>query len=105
MQEELDRVDTLRYMWQKLIKQVAEVQNTLLRIQGEFRTSLLEKVVVFKRDTHTFVEDYTNVSGMINAKYTCMYFCRNLSLLISYLHVFFLSPSSLVQWLLVSHHE
>lgn len=73
MQEELDRVDTLRYMWQKLIKQVAEVQNTLLRIQGEFRTSLLEKVIVFKRDTHTFVEDYTNVSGMMSALGTCMY--------------------------------
>ena len=70
MQGELDRVDTLRYMWQKLLGQVAEVQNILMGIQDNFRISLLEKVEVFKSDTTTYVTDYTEVSQHNNPPFS-----------------------------------
>ena len=61
-QEDIERVDTLRYMWQKLHKQIAEIQTILLKIQPKFKEDLLEKVEAYQREVASFTEDYTTVS-------------------------------------------
>lgn len=61
-QEELDRVDTLRYAWQKVQAQASEVQDHLLKIQHKFRGHLLSNVAIFVKDTDCFVTDYNEVS-------------------------------------------
>lgn len=61
-QEDIERVDTLRYMWQKLHEQVAGIQTILLKIQPQFKEDLLEKVEAYQKEVCTFTEEYTTVS-------------------------------------------
>ena len=61
-QEDIERVDTLRYMWQKLHEQVAGIQTILLKIQPQFKEDLLEKVEAYQKEVSTFTDDYTAVS-------------------------------------------
>ena len=61
-QEDVDRVDTLRYMWQKLRVQVSELQNTLLVVQQQFKATLLDNVQTYQKDVATFTNDYATVS-------------------------------------------
>lgn len=61
-QEEVDRVDTLRYAWQKVQTQAAEMQRHLLEVQHEFRGHLLSNVTTYIKDTDCFVTDYSEVS-------------------------------------------
>lgn len=62
-QEQVERVDTLRYMWQRLQQQVMEVQDVLLKIQPMFRDTLVESVAAFQEGLGTFVGDYSTVSA------------------------------------------
>ena len=62
-QDDVERVDTLRYMWQKLQSRVAELQSILLEVQSRFKISLLDSVQVYVEDVHSFVGDYSLVSG------------------------------------------
>lgn len=55
-------MDTLRYMWQKLHEQVAQIQTILLKIQPRFKEDLLEKVEAYQKEVSTFTEEYTTVS-------------------------------------------
>lgn len=58
-------MDTLRYMWHKLHKQIAEIQTVLLKIQPKFRDNLLENVEAYQKEVCTFTDDYTTVSYVI----------------------------------------
>nr|XP_060489937.1 dynein axonemal heavy chain 5 [Panthera onca] len=56
--EEMDKVDTLRYSWEKLLTRASEVQNELVSLQPRFRKELISTVEVFLRDCHHFYLDY-----------------------------------------------
>ena len=60
-QEEIDRVDTLRYAWEKLLKQAKDIQDHLLSIQGEFKERLTTNVEVFITDVASFTTNYSEV--------------------------------------------
>lgn len=60
-QEDIERVDTLRYMWEKLHQQVSELQSTLLEVQPQFRASLLDNVQVYMEQVNSFVANYSSV--------------------------------------------
>uniref|UniRef100_A0A8C5ZW29 Dynein axonemal heavy chain 5 n=1 Tax=Marmota marmota marmota TaxID=9994 RepID=A0A8C5ZW29_MARMA len=52
--EEMDKVDTLRYAWEKLLARASEVQNELVSLQPGFRKELISTVEVFLQDCHHF---------------------------------------------------
>lgn len=54
----MDKVDTLRYSWEKLLTRASEVQNELVSLQPRFRKELISTVEVFLRDCHHFYLDY-----------------------------------------------
>uniref|UniRef100_A0A8C0NHM5 AAA+ ATPase domain-containing protein n=1 Tax=Canis lupus familiaris TaxID=9615 RepID=A0A8C0NHM5_CANLF len=56
--EEMDKVDTLRYSWEKLLARASEVQNELVSLQPSFRKELISTVEIFLQDCHQFYLDY-----------------------------------------------
>ena len=54
----MDKVDTLRYSWEKLLARAREVQNELVSLQPGFRKELISTVEVFLQDCHQFYLDY-----------------------------------------------
>uniref|UniRef100_G3T979 Dynein axonemal heavy chain 5 n=1 Tax=Loxodonta africana TaxID=9785 RepID=G3T979_LOXAF len=56
--EEMDKVDTLRYAWQKLLARASDVQKELVSLQPSFRKELVSTVEVFLQDCHQFYLDY-----------------------------------------------
>jgi len=62
---DVERVDTLRYMWNKLRQQVSQLQSTLLKLQPQYRTKLLENVKEYHHKVKYFTEDYDNVSEIV----------------------------------------
>uniref|UniRef100_H0X0M1 Dynein axonemal heavy chain 5 n=1 Tax=Otolemur garnettii TaxID=30611 RepID=H0X0M1_OTOGA len=56
--EEMDKVDTLHYAWEKLLARAREVQNELVLLQPTFRKELISAVEVFLQDCHQFYLDY-----------------------------------------------
>nr|XP_054361159.1 dynein axonemal heavy chain 5 [Mirounga angustirostris] len=56
--EEMDKVDTLHYSWEKLLARANEVQNELVSLQPGFRKELISTVEVFLQDCHQFYLDY-----------------------------------------------
>ena len=63
--EETERVDTLRYSWQKLVALASEVSGHLISIQPEFKSELIENVKVFVEDCGTYYSDYKVVSDSL----------------------------------------
>lgn len=59
--EEADKVDTLRYTWEKLLSRSTEVQNELLALQPNFRGQLVGNVETFLEDCQHFYQDYEKV--------------------------------------------
>ena len=59
--EEAERVDTLRYTWQKLQERTTEISGHLIEIQPDFHSDLIEKVKIFNQDTADFYRDYAEV--------------------------------------------
>ena len=59
---DVERVDTLRYMWNKLRQQVSQLQTTLLKIQPQYRAKLLVNVKEYHHKVKYFTEDYDTVS-------------------------------------------
>lgn len=59
--EEADKVDTLRYMWEKLLLRSTEVQNELIALQPKFRGELVTNVQIFMEDCQQFYMDYDKV--------------------------------------------
>lgn len=62
LKEEAERVDTVRYSWQKLMTQAAEVSTYLIQIQPQFKSELIENVEIFVQDCGGFYGDYRTVS-------------------------------------------
>ncbi|XP_063956179.1 dynein axonemal heavy chain 8-like [Lytechinus pictus] len=56
--EEANRVDSLRYSFQKLSRQASSVQANLVKIQPEFKGELLTAVETFHVDNMSFDVDY-----------------------------------------------
>jgi len=59
--EESERVDTLRYTWEKVLGQATEYQHLLGEIQPNFRGSLISNIAQFQVDCKTFFSDYAEV--------------------------------------------
>lgn len=60
--EEADKVDTLRYTWEKLLSRSTEVQNELVALQPNFRGELVNNVGAFLEDCQFFYQDYEKVN-------------------------------------------
>ncbi len=60
--EETERVDTLRYSWQKLCSQQSEISTHLIMIQPDFKGDLISDVKTFLDDCNNFYNDYRTVS-------------------------------------------
>lgn len=60
--EMMEKVDTLRYAWEKLLSRSSEVQNELISLQPVFREELITNVQTFQDDCEQFYEDYNKVS-------------------------------------------
>ncbi|KAM9310817.1 dynein axonemal heavy chain 5 [Pholidichthys leucotaenia] len=56
--EEADKVDALRYSWEKLMSRSTEVQNELVALQPNFRGELVSNVETFIEDCQHFYQDY-----------------------------------------------
>ncbi|XP_059194328.1 dynein axonemal heavy chain 5 [Centropristis striata] len=63
--EEADKVDTLRYTWEKLLSRSTEVQNELVALQPNFRGELLSNVETFLEDCQHFYQDYDKDGPMV----------------------------------------
>ncbi|XP_077430963.1 dynein axonemal heavy chain 5 isoform X2 [Vanacampus margaritifer] len=63
--EEADKVDTLRYMWEKLLLRSTEVQNELIALQPKFRAELSTNVQIFMEDCQQFYMDYDKDGPMV----------------------------------------
>jgi dynein heavy chain len=63
--EEVEKVDTLRYTWEKLLSRSTEVQNELASLQPNFRGELIDNVETFLDDCSNFYQEYDQVSARI----------------------------------------
>lgn len=54
----MDKVDALRYAWEKLLTRASEVQKELASLQPGFRKELISTVEVFIQDCQQFYLDY-----------------------------------------------
>lgn len=69
--EEADKVDTLRYTWEKLLSRSTEVQNELVSLQPNFRGELLSNVETFVEDCKHFYQDYDKVKDKEHSECMC----------------------------------
>lgn len=67
--EEADKVDTLRYTWEKLLSRSTEVQNELVALQPNFRGELVSNVEIFLEDCQQFYQDYEKVKKIRKCRY------------------------------------
>ncbi|XP_053100655.1 dynein axonemal heavy chain 5-like isoform X3 [Hemicordylus capensis] len=63
--EEMEKVDTLRYTWEKLLVRANEVQNELVALQPKFRGELISTVEIFVEDCDQYYLDYDTNGPMI----------------------------------------
>ncbi|EDV21817.1 uncharacterized protein TRIADDRAFT_59929 [Trichoplax adhaerens] len=63
--DEAERVDTLRYSWERLLTLAAEIQTQLIVIQPEFKARLLTNVEVYALDTNKFVDEFRLTGPMV----------------------------------------
>ncbi|XP_076826555.1 dynein axonemal heavy chain 5 isoform X2 [Brachyhypopomus gauderio] len=63
--EEMEKVDTLRYAWEKLLARSADVQNELISLQPAFRGELIANVQTFVNDCAQFYQDYDKDGPMV----------------------------------------
>ncbi|KAM4633147.1 dynein axonemal heavy chain 5 isoform 2-T2 [Polymixia lowei] len=63
--EEAEKVDTLRYTWEKLLSRGTEVQNELVALQPNFRGELITNVESFLEDCGHFYQDYDKDGPMV----------------------------------------
>uniref|UniRef100_A0A8C2XN80 Dynein axonemal heavy chain 5 n=1 Tax=Cyclopterus lumpus TaxID=8103 RepID=A0A8C2XN80_CYCLU len=61
--EEADKVDTVRYTWEKLLSRSTEVQNELVALQPNFRGELVSNVETFLEDCQHFYQDYDKIKA------------------------------------------
>ena len=68
LKEEAERVDTLRYAWEKVLSQGGDVQSHLVDIQPTFKKTLLVNVCTFKTEVENFAKDYDLNGPMVTGK-------------------------------------
>ena len=59
--EEVEKCDTLRYSWQKLLQLASQTSSSLLDIQPKFRNELINNVKEFGIECNSFYTDYSKV--------------------------------------------
>ncbi|CAH1780133.1 unnamed protein product, partial [Owenia fusiformis] len=64
--EEVERVDTLRYSWEKLQSQSSESSTHLLLVQPNYKQGLIDDVETFITDCSDFYGDYKNNGPMVS---------------------------------------
>ena len=64
--EEAERVDTLHYGWERLLGLGIQVQDHLIKIQPEFKGTLVENVTTFVEDVNSFTGDYDAGGPMVS---------------------------------------
>ncbi|XP_069898297.1 dynein axonemal heavy chain 5 [Dipodomys merriami] len=67
VKEEMDKVDALRYAWEKLLARASEVQNELVSLQPTFRKELISTVEVFLQDCQQFYVNYDLNGPMVGS--------------------------------------
>ncbi|KAK7114139.1 dynein axonemal heavy chain 5-like isoform X2 [Littorina saxatilis] len=65
VREEAERCDTLRYSWERLQAQAAEVSTHLLTVQPQFKAELIENVKGFITETSDYYENYDEAGPMV----------------------------------------
>lgn len=63
--EEQDLVESVHYVWDKLVKRSRKVMDRLQRIGPAFKKDLLNKVETFKADVASFYEQYEEVGPKV----------------------------------------
>ncbi|KAL3309291.1 Dynein heavy chain 5, axonemal, partial [Cichlidogyrus casuarinus] len=63
--DQMEKVDSLRYVWERLRVHAYQVQDQLIHIQPVFRTKLLDNVAQFQVDCAEFYQDYDTVGPMV----------------------------------------
>lgn len=73
-QEEVERVDTVRYLWHNLNQKIGKIVSELLLVQNNFKSTLLDDVEQFNEDCDSFVGSYNEVScfHLVDAIYVCV---------------------------------
>ena len=61
VKDEMERVDTLRYSWQKMAVLGSEISSQLVMIQPQFRKKLIRNVKTFVHDASDFYASYDQV--------------------------------------------
>ena len=62
--EDIERVDTLRYMWGKLQEQATTLQSKLLDLQPRYRLKLITNVELYQKEVKCFTRDYNQVNPL-----------------------------------------
>lgn len=60
--DEMERCDTMRYVWERVKAQATEVSSYLIEIQPGFRKQLISNVKTFNTECEDFYRDYARVS-------------------------------------------
>ncbi|CAH1796663.1 unnamed protein product [Owenia fusiformis] len=63
--EEVNKVDTLRYGFVRLLSKAGKVQDELVRVQPGFKEDLLNAVEVFHENLETYETDYETIGPMV----------------------------------------
>ncbi|XP_078543788.1 dynein axonemal heavy chain 5 [Lissotriton helveticus] len=63
--EEMEKVDILRYAWEKLLVRATEVQNELVTLQPNFRGELISTVQYYIQDCEDYYSDYEKNGPMV----------------------------------------
>nr|XP_019946997.1 PREDICTED: dynein heavy chain 5, axonemal [Paralichthys olivaceus] len=63
--EESDKVDSMRYAWEKLLSRSTDVQNELVDLQPTFKDELLSNVETFLVDCQHFYQEYDEDGPMV----------------------------------------
>ncbi|EDO32004.1 predicted protein [Nematostella vectensis] len=63
--EEVERVDTLRYSFEKLLAQARDIQSHLVKIQPKFKADLLGSVEIYQHNVVDFTSNYEEIGPMV----------------------------------------
>ena len=64
VQEESERVDTLRYSWTRLLATAKQVQDYLISIQSEFKENLVTSITSYHEELNAYYKEYTTKGPM-----------------------------------------
>ena len=64
--EQVERVDILRYQWEKVTTLASNVQSHLITIQPQFKDSLITQIGSFATETDEYFSDYSQRGPMVD---------------------------------------